>query len=243
MTSTQTKQSVNRQYYNKVWKRALMFEPHEWASWEVIKDFLGSKNLELGPGAKPKIPIAGNFFVDISYKALKRLKLLGAYIHVSDLKKRLPFPDKHFDLVCAFELLEHIPNDLLVLKEISRVLKIKGHVLISFPVNMEYWCGVDEAVGHARRYQPETIENIFQSARLKIVQYAILPVPWPGKYTGFLLGIIVKIFPQFLSFFQDIIDKSPFTALKQPIHLKPWRQNSWMDAKKATTIFLVAILR
>ena len=233
------KHAFNRTYYNKVWRFSPFFDPQGWGSWKIIQELLGKKNLELGPGTKPKIPLKGNFFIDISERVVQRLQQRGAYASFSDLSEKLPFPDEHFDLVCAFELLEHTPNDLSILQEMSRVLKTEGHALISFPVNMEYWCGVDEAVGHIRRYQPETIESMAQSAGLKIVQYAILPVPWPGKYTGFLLGTIEKIFPWFFSFFQDLIDKSPFTALKQPIHLKPWEQNSWMDAKKATTIFLV----
>jgi len=45
----------------------------------------------------------------------------------------LPFSDKSFDLVTAFEVLEHFPSDSLAVGEVVRVLKPAGRFLLSVP--------------------------------------------------------------------------------------------------------------
>ncbi len=45
----------------------------------------------------------------------------------------LPFGRQSFDLVTAFEVLEHFPDDQLALKEVSRILKFSGRCLFSVP--------------------------------------------------------------------------------------------------------------
>lgn len=46
---------------------------------------------------------------------------------------RLPFPDKHFDLVVVIDYLEHIHDDHLFVEEVFRVLKPGGGLLLNVP--------------------------------------------------------------------------------------------------------------
>ncbi len=46
--------------------------------------------------------------------------------------KQFPFPDNHFDIVCSFATMEHFSDPDNVLKEMKRVLKNEGKILISF---------------------------------------------------------------------------------------------------------------
>ncbi len=59
----------------------------------------------------------------------------GARGHVvsADLTQRLPYPDKQFDLVCAFETLEHLPPTAIphAISELARVST--GHVVATIP--------------------------------------------------------------------------------------------------------------
>lgn len=47
--------------------------------------------------------------------------------------KELPFKDNHFDLVIATEVFEHIPHFRETKKEIERVLKDEGFIILSTP--------------------------------------------------------------------------------------------------------------
>jgi SAM-dependent methyltransferase len=64
----------------------------------------------------------------------------------------LPFQAKSFDLVCAFDVIEHIGNDEAALQEIQRVLKPGGQVLITVPAFPFLWSRHDEVNQHYRRY-------------------------------------------------------------------------------------------
>ena len=46
----------------------------------------------------------------------------------------LTFPDNSFDTVASTEVLEHVPDPLLAAREMSRVLKPGGHLILSTPL-------------------------------------------------------------------------------------------------------------
>lgn len=47
--------------------------------------------------------------------------------------EKMPFPDKHFDVIVSFDVIEHVKNDLQFVKEIKRIIKPKGKILIATP--------------------------------------------------------------------------------------------------------------
>ena len=57
------------------------------------------------------------------------------------------------DLVCAFDVLEHIPEDDLVLAEIRRILKPGGIFIASVPQHPWMWSTADDVALHQRRYR------------------------------------------------------------------------------------------
>jgi 2-polyprenyl-3-methyl-5-hydroxy-6-metoxy-1,4-benzoquinol methylase len=65
----------------------------------------------------------------------------------------LPFDDKHFDLVFMLDVIEHLPNPVVVLRETMRVLKPGGKLLISTP-SWQYG-GSSDATYHVTEYTSE----------------------------------------------------------------------------------------
>ncbi|MDQ0287513.1 SAM-dependent methyltransferase [Desulfofundulus luciae] len=65
----------------------------------------------------------------------------------------LPFPDGHFDTVCLFDVLEHLPEEGPALHEVRRVLRPGGLLFVSVPLHPELWSEHDERCGHYRRYR------------------------------------------------------------------------------------------
>ncbi|OQX61877.1 MAG: SAM-dependent methyltransferase [Desulfococcus sp. 4484_241] len=81
---------------------------------------------------------------------------------------RLPFKDGYFDVVICSEVLEHIPNDIDAMREIIRVLKPAGDLVVSVPRYLPEricWALSDEYFnvnqGHVRIYrEKELVERL-----------------------------------------------------------------------------------
>lgn len=75
----------------------------------------------------------------------------------------LPFKDKSFDVVCAFDVIEHIEDDVLAIQEIRRVLKDNGKVFLTVPAFMFLWSKHDVINHHFRRYTRKTLSTLVMS--------------------------------------------------------------------------------
>jgi SAM-dependent methyltransferase len=75
----------------------------------------------------------------------------------------LPFADGYFDCVLAMDVLEHLPEEQAVLKELKRVLKKDGVLIITVPAYMFLWGRQDEVSQHFRRY---TMGRVIEVLRL-----------------------------------------------------------------------------
>jgi len=64
----------------------------------------------------------------------------------------LPFAEHSFDLVSAFDVIEHCEPDATALAEFSRVLRPGGRLLLSVPAYAWAWTDHDVRAGHYRRY-------------------------------------------------------------------------------------------
>lgn len=53
--------------------------------------------------------------------------------------EKLPFPNTSFDLVTAFQVLEHLENYFLIEQEIKRILKPGGYFIFSVPNQMNFF--------------------------------------------------------------------------------------------------------
>ena len=67
---------------------------------------------------------------------------------------------RSFDLVCAFEVLEHIEDDVAALVEWQEYLRPGGWLLVSVPARPAHFDVADELAGHYRRYAPEDVRRL-----------------------------------------------------------------------------------
>lgn len=80
----------------------------------------------------------------------------------------LPYADASFDLVCAFDVIEHIEEDHKALMEIYRVLKPNQKMMITVPAFTILWSEHDEINHHFRRYQLKDLTQKVKSAGFSI---------------------------------------------------------------------------
>ncbi|SFR86336.1 Methyltransferase domain-containing protein [Agromyces sp. CF514] len=84
------------------------------------------------------------------------------------------------DLVCAFEVLEHIDDDSTALGEWVAAAKPGGRVLLSVPAFAHRFGASDVRSGHFRRYEPEALRELMQQAGLVDVRVEVYA--WPLGY-------------------------------------------------------------
>jgi len=149
---------INRQFYEPLWASSRLVSPERFNTWPLVRSLLAtsSSRLEVGPGLNPRLPIAGTRFVDISEAAVAKLSAGGAEATVG-LVGHLPYADAAFDLIGAFDVLEHVEDDDEALAELSRVAAPEATIVLSVPLHVSRWTRFDGLVGHGRRYRPDVL--------------------------------------------------------------------------------------
>ncbi len=122
----------------------------------------------------------------------------------------LPFEDNKFDMVCSFDVVEHVENDVLAIAEMKRVCKNDGVVFITVPAFKILWSHHDIVNHHYRRYRMSEIDKLFNHPKDKVIARtyynSLLFVPI------FLVRIISHLLPNI--FVRDSAG-SDFTLLDQ----------------------------
>ena len=75
-----------------------------------------------------------------------------------------------FDVVCAFDVLEHIEEDEVVLRQMFKALRSDGMVFITVPQHPWLWSAVDEYACHVRRYDASELHEKVRRAGFGIVR-------------------------------------------------------------------------
>jgi SAM-dependent methyltransferase len=66
--------------------------------------------------------------------------------------EELPWEDASFDLITCLDVIEHTPDDRATLRELRRVTRPGGWLLVTVPAYQALWSQHDEANHHFRRY-------------------------------------------------------------------------------------------
>jgi 2-polyprenyl-3-methyl-5-hydroxy-6-metoxy-1,4-benzoquinol methylase len=157
----------------------------------IVYDNLASmgktKFLEIGCGIGGFIQqIAGN----------KNLEITGSEIYLKGLlyaKKNLPnvafiqfdvtqgLIGEEFDLIAAFDVIEHIEDDVAAIKNINKMLHKGGSLIITVPQHKFLWSKLDEILKHKRRYSRRELvtklqENGFDIRHVTSFLFVLFPL-------------------------------------------------------------------
>jgi SAM-dependent methyltransferase len=150
--------AANRSFYDALWADARLIDPRRFNTWPLVAELAAQAptRLEVAPGLRPRLPIEGTQFLDISAAAVARFRARGADAAIG-LITAMPFADAAFDLVCAFDIVEHVDDDEAALAELARVASPGAAFLLSVPLHESAWTAFDDFVGHRRRYAPREL--------------------------------------------------------------------------------------
>ncbi|MFN8638977.1 MAG: methyltransferase domain-containing protein [Dehalococcoidia bacterium] len=114
------------------------------------------------------------FGVDASCEAAAvahRRGLASASMDATQLALR----DDGFDVAVALDVLEHLDDDLAAARELRRVLRPRGLLLVSVPAYQWLWSSHDVALHHRRRYTRRQLSGVLERAgfALELASYAM----------------------------------------------------------------------
>ncbi len=157
----------------------------------IIKSFINKRILEVGCGLGTNgRHLASSDLIVLSDRNKVYLKLakkrfsFEKKIHYLQLdltnikasQKKL-LQNYKFDTVIAINVLEHIKNDVLALKNINTILSRSGRIILFVPALSFLYGSIDESFGHYRRYTRHLLR-----AKLKATQFEIEYI----KYFNFI---------------------------------------------------------
>jgi len=94
----------------------------------------------------------------------------------------IPFETSSMDVCCCLEVLEHIEDDDRALKEIYRVLKPRGLLILSVPFTY-YWPQYKSRIGHYRHYNRESLKSLLKQNGFSNLVYLPNYPHWNLKYS------------------------------------------------------------
>jgi SAM-dependent methyltransferase len=129
--------------------------------------------------ALPQLALCGSeiFSAGLSFAAER---LPGVELFQMDAR-RIPFREE-FDVIGAFDVLEHIEEDEKVLAQMYQATRRGGGVLITVPHHPFLWSAADDFARHTRRYKTRELRNKVSNAGFEILRIT--------SFVSFLLPLL-----------------------------------------------------
>ncbi len=132
--------------------------------------------------------------------------------------------DIKFDLITNFDVLEHIVEDEKFLSSLREILVPGGYVLVTVPAYQFLWSGLDDVVGHKRRYTIKEICRKFNSSGYQVIK---------ASYFMFFISPVFILY----RIFQKVNKSNPATLKESVLELP--RAFNWLLVR---VLFLEALI-
>lgn len=163
---------------------------------------------------------------------------LGVRVYPTPDLKYCGFPDKYFDVVICYHVLEHLPDPIRTLNEIRRIIHPQGLLITAVPniggftarMSKNRWFGID-VPRHLFHFTPETLERALNQTGFKIKSRSTLSLE--QDIFGFSQSVLNLLgFPN--NIFYDFI-RSPSGRMRYKF------SNNWSIPKFALYLSLLIL--
>jgi SAM-dependent methyltransferase len=129
--------------------------------------------LEIGCGTGHNLAMLSEFGrvdaleLDDEARAMAEVRL-GRPVMSAPLPELAGVPERTYDLVGAFDVIEHIEDDRAALASIARTLKPHGKLVMTVPAHQWMWSAHDVVNHHKRRYSKGALRQLVEGSPLKL---------------------------------------------------------------------------
>ncbi|MDB9312957.1 class I SAM-dependent methyltransferase [Spirulina sp. CS-785/01] len=102
--------------------------------------------------------------------------------------RQIPFIEE-FDIIGAFDVLEHIEQDWDVLRQVYQALQMGGGIILTVPQHPWLWSPVDDYAHHFRRYRAKELQTKVDNAGFRIMRGCLKRVRVVANYASRLTMI------------------------------------------------------
>jgi SAM-dependent methyltransferase len=133
----------------------------------------GAQLLEIGCGTGHNLEMLGQFGrvdaleLDDAAREIAQTRL-GRPVMSAPLPELRGVPEHHYDLIGAFDVIEHIADDQAALASIARRLKPGGRLVMTVPAHRWMWTAHDVVNHHQRRYSKRALSELVTASPLKL---------------------------------------------------------------------------
>lgn len=129
--------------------------------------------LEVGCGTGHNLPMLSDFGavdaieVDEEARGIAETRL-GRPVLAAPLPELRGVPHSHYDLIGAFDVLEHIDDDQKAIEALAACLKPRGRLVLTVPAHQWMWSSHDELNHHKRRYSKASLTRLLERSPLQL---------------------------------------------------------------------------
>lgn len=186
-------------FYEQLQKWEHYYEPWKWEHQLVLDGLKGDeKILEIGSGAggflgtlhNKKFDITG---LELNEKTVRDGKAKGLKIHYQTIQDHAVENPGKYDLVCSFQVVEHIAEIKSFIQASLDCLKPGGKMIISVPNNDSYISTefnlLNTPPHHMGLWREQSLRNLDNIFGTKVTDIHFSPL---GKHIGFFRGTMVR---------------------------------------------------
>jgi SAM-dependent methyltransferase len=151
--------------------------------------------LDVGCGAGGTSVALGEFGSVLGVDAHSAATARERGLHVASMDaRRLALRAGSFDVAVALDVMEHLDDDAAAARELRRILRDDGLLLVSVPAYQGLWSNHDVALGHVRRYTRSEVVSLLERSgfEVEMASYAMGLVLAPA----FVVRLLERVWPR-----------------------------------------------
>ena len=167
---------------NKTFSRQIKNQKKHWwfqARKKIIDQIISSINLkkrnnilDFGAGSGVNLDMLSKYgLVDIHEKNKYARAIIKKEKKIKNLYSTLKIKKKSYDLILLADVIEHVKQPKVLLKDLKKFLKKDGHILITVPAYQFLFSKKDKVLGHYRRYNKELLKTELSGFKVENISY------------------------------------------------------------------------